>query len=309
MTYPITPELSPFSQRIASMGGWNMRCLPGGDALLEERDFAGLPLIESCIRQVSGYRNQGSGRAAYLGVGFIMEGHMAGPKGRAEAPVLQQNDIVIWHSHRNQAFMAQEHIKQQTLILPADAFGDALCFGEKRLGMRIAGDGWLGPMVSGLFKGLLQQIDRIPRSQHGEALNTTLNVLATALHANRERKNASKSDECFARLLCHIDHHLYDANLTPTSIARANRISLRQLHALFAGKGMKVACLIRERRLKHAMAMLQSQPAMSITDIAYKLGFQDSAHFSRLFRQRFDMSAQTFRRLHGEAGDQGAPLK
>ena len=39
---------------------------------------------------------------------------------------------------------------------------------------------------------------------------------------------------------------------------------------------------------------------MSITDIAYRWGFSDAAHFARMFRERFGMSPRRYRESHAE---------
>jgi AraC-like DNA-binding protein len=41
--------------------------------------------------------------------------------------------------------------------------------------------------------------------------------------------------------------------------------------------------------------MLVSNPLMSVTEIAFELGFNDSAYFARCFRQQFAMSASKYR--------------
>lgn len=49
---------------------------------------------------------------------------------------------------------------------------------------------------------------------------------------------------------------------------------------------------IREKRLSKARQMLQSSQ-MSVADVAYSLGFENSTHFSRIFKQQYGISPST----------------
>ncbi|MBQ4398783.1 MAG: helix-turn-helix transcriptional regulator [Bacteroidales bacterium] len=53
--------------------------------------------------------------------------------------------------------------------------------------------------------------------------------------------------------------------------------------------GESPARWIREQRLRKAHEMLQST-SLSVTDIAYSLGFENPTHFSRIFKQSYGIS-------------------
>ena len=53
--------------------------------------------------------------------------------------------------------------------------------------------------------------------------------------------------------------------------------------------GESPAKWIREKRLSKAYQMLQSSQ-MSVSDVAYSLGFENTSHFSRIFKQRYGTS-------------------
>jgi AraC-like DNA-binding protein len=81
-------------------------------------------------------------------------------------------------------------------------------------------------------------------------------------------------------------------------VARANAVSTRHLHNLFQHSDATVTKWIWERRLKAARDDILN-PAMagkSITEIAFGNGFNDSAHFSRSFKSRFDLSPSQLRK-------------
>lgn len=83
--------------------------------------------------------------------------------------------------------------------------------------------------------------------------------------------------------------NLSDPDLTPAAAAAANGISVRYLHQLFRGAGTSFGTWVRERRLEqcHDAIADPSQAGRSISDIAFTGGFNDAAHFSRAFSQRY----------------------
>ncbi|PYY79414.1 transcriptional regulator FeaR [Pseudomonas sp. TKO26] len=94
-----------------------------------------------------------------------------------------------------------------------------------------------------------------------------------------------------------INQSLNEPGLTPVSLAAQLNISVRQLYRLFEEQGDSVCRFIQRSRLKRSAADL-SNPQLrneSITDIAFKWGFTDSAHFSRTFKKHFEQSPRDFR--------------
>jgi acetamidase/formamidase/AraC-like DNA-binding protein len=119
------------------------------------------------------------------------------------------------------------------------------------------------------------------------------------------------------RLCQTIERRLDDPDLTPARVAESEGISERYLQRLFEGSGSSFTHYLRERRLQRTSAEL-SNPAeahYSISEIAYRNGFSDSAHFSRAFRHRFGLSPREFRQQEIErttassstAGQRGWP--
>ncbi|MFI1073064.1 helix-turn-helix domain-containing protein [Streptomyces puniciscabiei] len=96
----------------------------------------------------------------------------------------------------------------------------------------------------------------------------------------------------------YMEQHLHDPDLSPTSIAAANHISLRYLHHLFQRDGRTVGAFLRERRLEHCRADL-SDPAeaqRSVCEIARRWGFRDPAVFNRTFKSVYGVTPGMYRR-------------
>lgn len=99
----------------------------------------------------------------------------------------------------------------------------------------------------------------------------------------------------YARQL--IDESLGQASLDPDALARRMKISVRRLYRLFEAENDSVCRYIQHRRLQRCAQDL-SDPALkshSITTIAFKWGFVDSAHFSRSFKKHYALAPREYR--------------
>jgi AraC-like DNA-binding protein len=95
-----------------------------------------------------------------------------------------------------------------------------------------------------------------------------------------------------------IEEHLADPDLSLEKIARNNGISLRHLHYLFRPTDMSVSEWIWDRRLQRCYDLLMrpGPRPLSVTEVAYRLGFSSSSHFSTAFRRKFGISPSDLRR-------------
>ena len=94
-----------------------------------------------------------------------------------------------------------------------------------------------------------------------------------------------------------IDESLSQPGLSPVGLASRLNISVRHLYRLFEEQDDSVCRYIQRARLKRSADDLTNPflRSESITSIAYKWGFTDSAHFSRSFKKQFDLSPKAFR--------------
>jgi AraC-like DNA-binding protein len=95
-----------------------------------------------------------------------------------------------------------------------------------------------------------------------------------------------------------IEERLHHPQLCAETVAREVGISRRRLDERFMRAcGLPVASHIMQRRMREAASNLvdPSQSLRSIRDIATALGYQDAAHFARVFRRCHGMTASAWR--------------
>lgn len=90
--------------------------------------------------------------------------------------------------------------------------------------------------------------------------------------------------------------NLDDENFGVHELSAALYLSPSQVYRkINAQTGHSPSVFIRRIRLRYAYALL-IETEMSITQIAYRVGFSDAAYFARCFKRRFEKSATEVRR-------------
>ncbi|TVP98625.1 MAG: AraC family transcriptional regulator [Balneolaceae bacterium] len=91
-----------------------------------------------------------------------------------------------------------------------------------------------------------------------------------------------------------IEKHIGDSNFGVEWLAHEVALSPRQLQRrLKSAVGLSAGNLIRIMRLQRATQMLQ-QNAGNISEIAYKVGFNDPVYFSKIFKKMYDVNPSEY---------------
>lgn len=170
---------------------------------------------------------------------------------------------------------------------------------------RAMAEGELGPVADlhGLVLGreeaalfyahllkLSEALQTISKEDAPRLARTLLDLLVVAVHAaaHAHRDAPPRMVGMAARARTEIRANLESPSLNVAGLCRRLNISRSTLHRLFESEG-GVQTYIRNSRLDAGrIALLDSTNDERIGAIAERLGFSDAAHFSRLFRARFD---------------------
>jgi len=154
---------------------------------------------------------------------------------------------------------------------------------------------------------ILADVEWASVAQNLVELLSTLAQRLSAPTPDTNNNNTATQAAILHRICQTIERRLDDGELSPARVAQAEGISERYLQKLFEGVGDNFTHYVRERRLQRAWADLSNPTEVhrSISEIAYRYGFGDSAHFSRTFRHRFGLPPREFRQQ--EAGRMAAP--
>lgn len=92
----------------------------------------------------------------------------------------------------------------------------------------------------------------------------------------------------------YIECYITDYDLSPSTIAAAFEISPRYLHKLFENEKVSVSQWIIDRRLTRSANDLLNEK-ISVTETAFKWGFNSVGHYSRVFKNKFGVTPSIYR--------------
>jgi AraC-like DNA-binding protein len=142
----------------------------------------------------------------------------------------------------------------------------------------------------------------LSESEAGLLTDNLCNLLALA-SARDTTVGALRPDVQLAALLAFCRRNLGDPELSPQLAAAALGISVRTLHLRFERVGQSFGRWLLDNRLGACGSALRdpTQQASTISEIAYRWGFNDLSHFNKAFRARFGMTPREWRNISSSA--------
>jgi AraC family transcriptional regulator, positive regulator of tynA and feaB len=163
--------------------------------------------------------------------------------------------------------------------------------------------------LTALFKSHIRttmiHADRLTPDQRAMAIDVALDLAVAVIQAENfgplDLERLSDGFRHAAKSV--IARDCIDPELTPLRIAETLGCSRAALYRAFAGNEESVAQSIWSSRVQHAEHMLNAPcySRLSITEIAFRSGFLDHSTFNRMFKRRYDMTAEDMRRAFQNA--------
>jgi AraC-like DNA-binding protein len=271
-------------------------------AAVARRAIGELMLVDCTAPQFLGRRNRSviategeqARREDILGFQVVCKGVELVREGDREI-ALTAGDVVLWDGHEPTEVEIVEPFYKRTLLFPRQLVL-SVCPRLGELSALPALDG-SGParLLARYVSALALELPRLDAGAAAGAANAALELLRSAVEPSLPTNRASSREAMRAEIRRYVRTHLQDPSLGPASIASAYAMSVRALHALFEDVEISVAGLVRSERLARCMEDLQQRNGGSVTDIAFRWGFCDAAHFSRVFKRAFGATPSEIR--------------
>ena len=218
---------------------------------------------------------------------------------------LKPGQFALYDSLKPYELQFNEPFVQNVLRIPRELLIQRLPTAEWLTARTINGNFGIGRIALGILHEITSQDIRLSLSHSERLRDSVLDLMTLACVENKTKmpSDVSSVQMVHLRLVQHfIDTHLAEADLTVDKIAAEHRISVRYLNMLFSTINTTTSKWIWKRRIESARADI-SDPRLSgqsISEIAYRWGFNDVAHFSRAFRKAFEMTPKDYRAsIHG----------
>lgn len=204
----------------------------------------------------------------------------------------------------------QRGLRAVALAVPAEAFRGRKAPPLTTAQPRVFGAEGLPDILARTALATAEALDRLSETEWEAAAQSAAELLLTLsgeLVAATNEPSASRA-ALLQRLYATIERSMGGEDISIADIAQAEGISERYVQKLFESTGESFSHYVRERRLQRAWHDLANpaEAAVPIAEIAYRCGFADAAHFSRLFRERFGLPPRELRRREADRHSHGA---
>ncbi|WP_417847138.1 helix-turn-helix domain-containing protein [Streptomyces viridiviolaceus] len=226
---------------------------------------------------------------------------------------MHAGDLVLYDTTRPYSFEYPRRFAAHVFQLPRRALGVPDSDIRRVTGDAIGTEDGLGAMLLPFLANLASSADSYPAAVANRLAGNVVELFATLI-AERAHTGGAAADTARGHLVLqvreHIDRNLGDPALSPESIARTLRISIRYLHRLFEDEETTVARLIQQRRLEECSRELarRARTAPTVSSVAQRWGFVSPAHFSRAFRAAYGVSPREWRSLRTAQDQDGERL-
>lgn len=278
---------------------------------LRTRTLAGIRIIDCRCDPCAGQRiplAPRRGQPAKFAMLFPFHGREVVRQFGAEA-TLAAGDFMMWDNDQKMDFQILEPTHKITMLIPKPKMHSLLGNGDHYIGKVVrSADDSLG-LAAEAFRRVARDLCTAEQSSAPIVLEPIVSLLAATLRSSHPSAQISASHwESFRRFCRYIDTHLGDSSLSPAQVAADHGVSLRYLHLVFAKQGTSFGRWLRERRLSRCHEELsQAQRSGTVTEVAFRWGFNEASHFSRVFKARYGVSPQEVRRGVRVTGHQGEP--
>jgi acetamidase/formamidase/AraC-like DNA-binding protein len=222
---------------------------------------------------------------------------------------LAPGDIIVGPSRAAAGLEYHSNCRQFMVSMPGHTLKGCLT-GAPRLTLdHLSGRTGLGRMFAGTLGAVADALDTLHDDDLASMELSLSECIASILTSQRDDSAVAFSKTQAAtmqRVHRQIENLLSDPGVSLAVVAALERVSERLVQKLFEGSGETFTGYLRRRRLERSRADLANRQYghLSISDICFRWGFNDAAHFSHAFRDRYQMSPRQYRQQAYEASQQ-----
>jgi AraC-like DNA-binding protein len=214
--------------------------------------------------------------------------------------VVSAGQFVIYDTTRPYELRFDDNFSQTIFQMPRKLLQRRVGAFESLTATTFTGDRPLERLTYDFARNVSRTIELIDPAAAARLLDQALDLLAMTLaerlHARSPDQSVHRSALLY-RLKNHVLTHLADPELSLPRAAAAVGISPRYASDLMASEGNSFRGYVQMQRLERCKRDLAdpASQARHIGEIAFAWGFNDLAHFSRIFKQRFGVSPREWR--------------
>jgi len=211
--------------------------------------------------------------------------------------VLEEGDFLLFDPSKPLWVSFEETTQAIILRLPLATLEERMPHLRSQVGIPVSGRFGPGALFSNFLRQAWAELERDEEGSWVESLGEAVwPLLDMAYATTRPKAEANRRDERRRALFDAVEIDLTDPDLDVHRLARRMGVSARYVQMLFAELGTTPRAFIQDRRLELAARRLEREGLdVTVTEVAYDVGFNDLSSFCRAFRRRFETSPRNYR--------------
>ncbi len=207
-----------------------------------------------------------------------------------------KHELGIWDSTRPMSFAVEwPTLEMLSVLVPQRLLRASRTDCARQHCARIGRDNVLSELCVRHMTTLARFLDGELRPYELTISDLTTSIFDALLAG--ERGGRRDRHRLLADIKEYIECYIVEDTLSAATIAAAFDITPRYVHKMFEPQGCSVRDWILRRRVERSSTDLERSED-SVTTIAYKWGFKDLGHYSRVFRRVYGMPPSNWRQAH-----------
>ena len=213
---------------------------------------------------------------------------------------LCRGDLAFYDASLEYEIVAESNFRTLVFQLPRRIFSERFLEIGSAVGRKLDG-------TFGLARPILRFLSEVPKASEEAGANRAIleqysvDLLRTAMSLvapGQKRPTSTQTKAYLLRAKQIVEERLSDPEFDREQLAVLLGVSVRGLSRLFSDEQEGPSDYIRLRRLEHCRRALLDphSTTRTITEIAFCYGFNDSAHFSSIFRGAYGQSPRDYRK-------------
>ncbi|BBA36414.1 transcriptional regulator with cupin sensor, AraC family [Methylocaldum marinum] len=212
---------------------------------------------------------------------------------------LRPGDITLYDATRPHRIHCPRSFSKLIVSIPRGMLRERIAGIEHCTALRIPGTEAMGAVASRFLRASAGQAGRMNSREFSALAGHALDLLTLALTSVRPGNfslSRSRSHSLY-RVKAFVERHLAEPGLNAGTVAKGTGLSSRYINDLFKDEETSLMRHVWRRRLDQCGKDLldPAHAGHSLSEIAFRWGFNDLSHFSRAFRQRFGCSPREYR--------------
>ena len=213
--------------------------------------------------------------------------------------IIMPGDFAIYDATRPHSLSFTNDWRQIIVSLPRSSLNQLVVGMESRMATRVSMDNPVGRVMRMFLESVTSQISQFSAAEMVRLSESATNLIALTL-GNLQPLDPEHS-RCQAltlmRVKVFVNDNLRDPTLNAQHVALGTGLSARYINKLFEPEGSSLMRYILRRRLERCSSDLlnPANATLRVSDIAFRWGFNDLSHFSRVFRSCYGCAPRDWR--------------